>query len=121
MVWHDLDGDGVRTAGEPGLPGATVTLKDMTSRVVGSIITDSTGRYEFAGLAPANYVLAASFPPGFQATTPTSWIVGVRANWTVTVDFGAWIPGTAAPTPTRTSTPGAALPARAFIPLLWNE
>ncbi|MGQ9518263.1 MAG: SdrD B-like domain-containing protein, partial [Anaerolineae bacterium] len=121
VVWNDLDGDGERQAGEPGLPGATVILKDMGFQMVDSIITGSSGQYQFTGLAPADYVLSAVFPPGFQATTVESWIVAVMANWTVTIDFGAWAPQTATPTATRTSTPGATPPVRCLIPLLWKD
>lgn len=121
VVWHDLDRDGSREAGEPGLPGTTLTLRNMAYQVVDSFITDSSGQYEFAGLPAGNYVLSAAFPPGFQPSTADSWIVAVLANWTVTIDFGAWLSGTMTPTPTQTSTPEVVLPARCYIPLLWRE
>jgi hypothetical protein len=93
----------------------------MAYQVVDSLITDSSGQYEFAGLTAGNYVLSAAFPPGFQPTTADSWIVAVLANWTLTIDFGARLSGTMTPTPTRTSTPEVVLPARCYIPLLWKE
>ncbi len=51
FVWEDLNGNGVQDAGEPGIPGVTVTLtgedKDGND-VERSVTTDADGRYTFA-------------------------------------------------------------------------
>ncbi len=103
-VWYDLDGDGVREAGEPGLGGATLTLTRRGETQGQTRVSASDGWYFFAVLQPGIYVLSATHPTGFQPTTVQRWWVSVAANWTFTIDFGTW-PG---PSPTRTATPAGA-------------
>lgn len=52
FVWIDKDGDGVQDAGEPGLPGILVTLKDNLGNVVGTAITDGNGKYLIDNVKP---------------------------------------------------------------------
>ena len=60
-VWRDEDTDGVREAGEPGLSNVTVRLRhdpngdEAAATNVSSTITDSLGRYRFAGLPNGTY------------------------------------------------------------------
>ncbi len=57
-IFHDLDGDSVRDAAEPGLPGREVTLERAGSpqRIA---TTRADGTYRFDGLEPATYTLRA--------------------------------------------------------------
>ncbi|MCP3996903.1 MAG: DUF11 domain-containing protein, partial [bacterium] len=57
LVWHDLNGDGVVGAGEPGLDGVTVTLYDGLGSVVGTTVTSGGGAYSFADLPPGDYTV----------------------------------------------------------------
>ena len=58
FVWLDTNRDGIQDAGEPGIPGVTVTLTgptglpvtDVFGNTVGPATTDSKGNYEFANL-----------------------------------------------------------------------
>ena len=50
-VWQDLDGDGVRDPGEPGLPGIVVTLQTPTGTM--TTTTDASGNYTFTNLTLA--------------------------------------------------------------------
>ena len=60
FVWNDFDGDGVQDAGEPGIPGVTVTLN------TGAIaVTDAGGYYAFTDLVPGTYTVSVSTPSGF--------------------------------------------------------
>ena len=70
-AWIDLDGNGVQDAGEPGLPGVTVTLKDATGAVVATTTTDANGNYLFADVNPGDYTVA--FAPA-----ETWWNVTVK-------------------------------------------
>lgn len=127
IVWNDLNGNGLREEGEPGLAGATITLKSATYVPIDSFVTGVSGLYQFTDLAPASYVLSRANPPGFVSTTTDNWIVSVVAGWTTMVDFGAWIPTTVTPsptmsaTPTQTSTPMATPAYRCLIPLLFKD
>jgi protocatechuate 3,4-dioxygenase beta subunit len=54
-VYIDADGDGVRGPGETALAGVTVTLRDSSGTVIATAVTDSTGSYQFGGLAAGTY------------------------------------------------------------------
>ena len=45
LVWCDLNCDGIRDPGEPGIPQVTVRLIDAVNAVVGADITDAEGIY----------------------------------------------------------------------------
>ena len=54
FVWHDLDADGIQDANEPGIPGATVNLKDADGNVIGTTTTAADGSYSFTDLDAGN-------------------------------------------------------------------
>ena len=98
-VWNDLDGDGVQDAGEPGLPGLTVTLTEAGADgdpgtpddvVIGTTPTDTAGKYGFDGLAPGVYTLNPSgLSPGFVSTTGAEQTHVVTSGQRIdTADFG---------------------------------
>ncbi len=72
--WSDLDGDGVRDAGEPPLAGATIYLDldddgqhDANEPLA---ITAADGSYEFSGLLPGDYVVREVVRDGYRQTSP---------------------------------------------------
>ncbi|RMF30759.1 MAG: hypothetical protein D6759_11320, partial [Chloroflexi bacterium] len=76
FVWHDLDGDGIQDAGEPGLAGVTVTLRNgATNQMISQTVTLSNGQYLFSNLTRSSsvtYLLefqppATYYPTRFQA------------------------------------------------------
>jgi fimbrial isopeptide formation D2 family protein len=81
-VWHDIDGDGIQDASEPGLNGVDVELLDAGGTVVASTTTadnptgGAPGWYEFDDLEPDTYsvrfVLGSTVltTGGFVATFP---------------------------------------------------
>ncbi len=71
-VWDDLNKNGTQDAGEPGVPGVTVTLINATSgATIATTTTDGSGNYNFTGLVPGvPYVVQFStLPAGYQFTT----------------------------------------------------
>lgn len=78
FVWYDQNNDGKQGAGEPGTQGVMVTL--YTNGVdglpgtaddvyVGVTVTDSLGRYLFAGLPDGNYNVGfTNLPAGYSFT-----------------------------------------------------
>ena len=67
FVWEDLNRNGRQDGGEPGVSGVTVSLLDGAGTVVTTMVTGSTGQYEFTGLEPGTYSVR------FDATTaPTA-------------------------------------------------
>uniref|UniRef100_UPI0035687585 SdrD B-like domain-containing protein n=1 Tax=Neptunomonas sp. TaxID=1971898 RepID=UPI0035687585 len=67
-VWEDLDGDGVQDAGEPGIAGVLVDLKDATGAVIDSTTTAADGSYSFTGLEPGTYSVAFKPNAGYEFT-----------------------------------------------------
>ena len=69
IKYQDINGNGVRDEGEPGLEGWTINLKDG-DKIVATTITDANGFYEFPGLLPGSYTVAEEQRPGWIQTTP---------------------------------------------------
>jgi len=75
--WRDLNGNGIRDPGEPGIAGVTITLNNGAA---GSTVTmpddpntkeDETGKYCFMMLAPGTYLIREVLPAGYQQTFPS--------------------------------------------------
>ncbi|MEF3273850.1 MAG: carboxypeptidase regulatory-like domain-containing protein, partial [Chloroflexus sp.] len=70
-VWHDVNGNGVQDAGEPGIADVTVRITGMDvdgNSVDRSVVTDEDGRYRFDNLQPGNYAIIISVPYGYVIT-----------------------------------------------------
>jgi len=81
-VYDDLDGDGVMDTGEPGVPGAVVTLVGM-----GDMTTGSDGLFAFGVSEAGAYTVHETDPAGYTSTTPNE--VGVLVeDEDVVVNFG---------------------------------
>ncbi|TSD72620.1 hypothetical protein FFI39_017455 [Janthinobacterium sp. KBS0711] len=66
-VWHDSNMNGVQDAGESGIVGVTVQLKNAAGSVIGSTVTDATGYYNFS-VDPGTYSIAVVAPAGYLTT-----------------------------------------------------
>ncbi len=68
-VFLDPDGDGIRQAGEAGIPGVTVYLVDDGGNVVASAVTDGNGAYDFTPTTgipgTGNFTVSMVLPDGF--------------------------------------------------------
>lgn len=83
-VFSDLDGDGVRIAGEAGLAGRTVYLdqsrnyrRDPRERFV---ITDANGDYAFDNLAPGDYTVREESSINSRLTSPSGGFFEVNLS-----------------------------------------
>jgi protocatechuate 3,4-dioxygenase beta subunit len=103
QVWNDLDGDGVRDPGEPGIIGVRVTIRDadgspvvdVNGNPVTTTTTDADGNYIFTNLPPGQYVVTVAGPAGFVASNSAALsgsVVSQRLSGTnasdLTLDFG---------------------------------
>ena len=74
--WNDLDGDGVRDKGEPGLSGWTVFLDTNQNGILDSgersTTTGADGSYSFTGLSVGTYTVAEVAQSGWTQTCPTT-------------------------------------------------
>ncbi len=65
FVWNDINNNGVQDAGEPGVQGVTVTLYGSDGiTVLGTMLTDASGFYQFANLTAGSYSVGFSLLPG---------------------------------------------------------
>ena len=56
FVWHDMNGNGIQDAGEPGLQGVTVSLlNEKGDTVLKTTTTDGNGLYKFSSLLAGKY------------------------------------------------------------------
>ena len=78
VVYHDVNRNGVRDPGEPGIPGVAITLTGTVASLPGinpnlhgsgvgpiTITTDANGNFLFSGLLPGIYALAEAQPIPF--------------------------------------------------------
>ncbi len=57
LVWWDVNQDGRRDAGEPGIPDVTVELYNSVGNLIGTDVTDANGKYDFVSLAAGAYTV----------------------------------------------------------------
>lgn len=78
-VWNDLDGDGIRQAGEPPLPGVTVRLYETVDGISGNdndvqswpvAVSAADGSFQLTGVAPGTYYVRPDVPIG-RRISPT--------------------------------------------------
>lgn len=73
-IFNDLNGNGVRDAGEPGLIGWGVFIDNNNNGVFDPgtdvrVFSDSSGNYALAGLPPGTYRVNEGIPTGWRRTT----------------------------------------------------
>jgi hypothetical protein len=87
-VFNDLNGNGTRQTGEPGLQGWTVQLVDSNSTVVGSATTNASGNYTISNVGSGTFTLREVLQSGFTRTAP-----GAPGTYTFTTTSGTNITG----------------------------
>ena len=92
--YNDLNGNGLRDVGEPGLGGWTIYIDYPPYGLDGGDVlttTDGNGYYEFANLVPDTYRIAEDLKPGWVQTTPSLGYHDADVHFDVTStgnDFG---------------------------------
>lgn len=69
--WHDIDGDGTRDPGEPGIAGWTINIVLPDTTVI-TVTTDDDGNYWVMDLAPGSYTVYEQYDPNWIQTAPLS-------------------------------------------------
>jgi protocatechuate 3,4-dioxygenase beta subunit len=75
-VWYDQNNDGTKQPTESGISAATVRLyldanndNVADGAAIATTITDANGLYNFANLAPGNYLVGVTIPAGYAVVT----------------------------------------------------
>jgi len=107
VKFDDLDQDGHRDGGEPGLAGWTIFIDGNGNSLLDageqSTITGSDGSYTFSGLEPGTYTVAEEIKPHWSQTAPVGGTHVVTVGWgdnAIDKDFGN-VPDPAAITGTK--------------------
>jgi hypothetical protein len=104
VVFNDLNHNGVRNFGEPGLAGVTVNLLD-DGNVIATTTTDRRGQYAFTDQTgipgTGNYTVSIVPPSGFVQTTKNPGTIPLsRGNLEfASMNFGVALAATPAATP----------------------
>ena len=94
VLFHDMDGNGMRTTGEDYLFGGEVSVSNrsgsvsLTGTTVAGIPDEIDPRC-FPDLPQDSYNVTVAIPDGFNATTTTNYALEVKAGEDATIDFGA--------------------------------
>ncbi|GJE43512.1 SdrD B-like domain-containing protein [Methylobacterium soli] len=88
-VANDLDGNGIKWAGETGLAGETVQLYDKVGNLLSSATTDANGAYFFYGLKQGDYVVKTAVDSSMVSTTGDKAVTLGVSQGATTVDLGA--------------------------------
>ncbi len=74
--WNDLNGNGIKDPGEPGLSGWEIWLDANQNGVEDTgdkyTITDAQGHFEFTGLEQGDYIIGEKLKSGWVQTYPVS-------------------------------------------------
>jgi hypothetical protein len=71
LKFNDLNGNGARDPGEPGLANWTIKITDSSGNTQ-TVTTDSQGNYSFTVPAPGTYTLSEVLQSGWTQTAPSS-------------------------------------------------
>ncbi len=89
LVWHDVDGDGIREAADNPIAGVTVTLTGIDSdgnAVTLSTVSDAFGLYLFRELPSGDYDITFGLPPVSALGEPHFTLQSVGLDPTVDSD-----------------------------------
>ena len=70
------------------LPGVTLVLTNVERQAKHEVLTDSSGRYEFVGLPPGDYLFEAKLP-GFMTFKGKLTVAGQNVQRDVTMEIGS--------------------------------
>ncbi len=77
--FNDLNGNGVRDPGEPGLAGWTITVTDSNGNTQ-TVTTDSQGNYSITVAAPGTYTVSEVLQSPWTQTAPMSGTYSVTVS-----------------------------------------
>jgi len=82
-AFEDINGNGEKDSGEPGIPGVVVKLDQIITAT-----TDAGGLYFFTTSVSGTHAVVETQPPGYLSTTPDEVHLAVMLGEIYRVDFG---------------------------------
>ena len=73
QVWSDLNNNGVRDSGEPGIPDVEVKLQNTQGVTLVTTTTDDNGIYQFTDVQEGSYKIMFNTPNGFAPAPRTGF------------------------------------------------
>ncbi len=68
-VWYDIDLNGVKDSGEPGIQGVVVKLYDCAGNYLNkTVTTDVNGSYQLTGVSTGSYIVGVMLTAGYLKT-----------------------------------------------------
>lgn len=94
VLFHDLDGNGMRTEGEDYLYGGEISVNDRIGvfSMTGTTVAgdpEIVNPFCFDQVPVGTYSISIAIPDDFNPTTVTNYPLEVRAGEEATIDFGA--------------------------------
>jgi hypothetical protein len=90
----DLDQDGMREPGDPGLDGIPIELRNTLGMLLQTALTADDGSYSFTDLREGTkYIVDVVWPPSLKPTSPTALTVQLadaKGAGEFLTDFGAY-------------------------------
>lgn len=87
VVFVDLNGNLLQDTNEQGLGGVSIALLS-NGQIVTTTTTLENGTYAFTALAPGDYTIQETDPPGFVSSSPNIADVNVGGGSPATANFG---------------------------------
>ena len=72
MKFRDVNGNGVRDAGEPGIAGWLMRIYDEDGDLITEVATGADGTYSVEGLDPGIYTIKEVLQDGYEQTAPAA-------------------------------------------------
>ena len=120
VKYNDLNGNGVRDAGEPGLAGWTINLEQPAGTIIQTKSTAADGSYIFTSLAAGTYAVSEVLQTGWTQKAPAGGkhtvILDAATTSATGKDFGNYIPMPTNPT----LVPDKSSPQKAGTPIIWT-
>ena len=88
VVFNDVNTDTTQNAGEPGIAGVIVELRDLGNVLIATTTTAVGGSYSFLNVPVASYNVVEIQPLGYTSTTPDSVPVAVTDGGNAVANFG---------------------------------
>jgi len=88
IVYNDANGNGIKDAGEVGIPNVLIKLWGTSANLIATTLTNALGQFSFTNVLPGDYHVQEIDPPGYISTTPNSFFVQVVASNISNILFG---------------------------------